>query len=700
MATPLRVLFIGLSAALSRQVRGALRQADYEPLVQTASDEQRLLKRLQQPPELIISEQKDHGFGAQDVLRFLHSRGLFLPLIVLTAEPSQEEEAECLREGALDYLSREQLPRLGSAVASALNLGQARQGMLADSQERYRTLVESMNEGVLTLDKDEVITFINPALCRLVGYPAEALLGRNVCDLVMPGEKEKLKSEIKQRRQGKSSTYELRLLSRDGQERVALVSAVPMMDQKGRYQGANAVFTDLTDLRRTQEGMRKAAEEWRQSFDAIDEMMLVLAPDMRVRRCNLTVVKTIGLPFKKIVGQYCYKILRGSDEPCVGCPHPQVIQTGRPAEIETDLPHLNRTASISISPIKDSQGQVTATVHIVRDISEKRSQEQETLRLTKALVESFQATTLALTSMVESRDPYTSGHTQGVAELCGHVGRALNLQEDDLQGLRVCALLHDIGKGSIPLDILNKPGKLSVHEMGIIREHPATAYHILKNISFPWPVAEVVWQHHERLDGSGYPRGLKEPQLHPWAKILAVCDVVEAMTSHRPYRPTRTMQEAFRTIQDGAGKLFDPGIVKAVISVLGLDHRRLLVVDDDPGVLSALIAYLERQGLQAEGFSDPAQAVAAFQKKPTPVVLTDLKMPGLSGLEVLKAVKARHPETEVIVVSGHGDKAAMVAAMRTGASDFLEKPVKMSELSDAVERARKRYSGESQTAGE
>ncbi|MEW5914677.1 MAG: HD domain-containing phosphohydrolase [Thermodesulfobacteriota bacterium] len=700
MATPLRVLFIGLTPALSRQVRSQLRKADYEPQVQTAADEAQLFKRLQKPVELIISEQKDHAFGAQDVLRALRNQGLFLPLIVLTAEPSQEEAAECLREGALDYLGREQLPRLGAAVSSALNLGQARQGMLADSQARYRTLVESMNEGVLTIDKNEVVTFVNPAFCRLVGYPAEALLGRQVRELVVAEDREKLKAELKARRQGKSSTYELRLLSKRGQELVVQISGAPVLDHKGRYQGAIAVFADLTDLRRAQAGVRKAAEEWRQSFDAIDEMMLVLAPDMRVRRCNLTVAKTVGQPIKKILGQYCYRLLHGLNQPCPGCPHDQVYQTGKPAEVETELAKLGRTASVSISPIKNSQGQVTATVHIIRDISEKRSQEQETLRLTKALVESFQATTLALTSMVESRDPYTSGHTQGVAELVGKVGRTLKMTEDDLQGLRVCALLHDIGKGSIPLDILNKPGKLSVHEMGIIREHPSTAYQILKNISFPWPVADVVWQHHERLDGSGYPRGLKADQIHPWAMLLAVCDVVEAMTSHRPYRPTLTMQEAFRTIKDGAGKLFDSDMVTAVISVLGLDHRRLLVVDDDAGVLGALTAYLERQGLQVEGYSDPAQAVAAFQENPTPVVLTDLKMPGLSGLDVLQAVKTRHPETEVIVVSGHGDKAAVVAAMRTGASDFLEKPVKMSELSDAVQRARKRYSGEAQTGSD
>ena len=125
----------------------------------------------------------------------------------------------------------------------------------------------------------------------------------------------------------------------------------------------------------------------------------------------------------------------------------------------------------------------------------------------------------------------------------------------------------------------------------------------------------------------------------------------------------------------------------------------MMVVDDDPGVLNVLTTYLEREGLRVEGFSDPARAVDAFNDNPTPVVLTDLKMPGISGLDVLRSVKERSPESEVIVLTGHGDKASVVAAMRMGASDFLEKPVKLTELANSVTRARRRYTGEAKASG-
>jgi GAF domain-containing protein len=180
-------------------------------------------------------------------------------------------------------------------------------------------------------------------------------------------------------------------------------------------------------------------------------------------------------------------------------------------------------------------------------------------RLKSALIGTIGA--VALT--VEKRDPYTAGHQQRVAGLCVAIGRKLDLTEDRLEGLRLGATIHDIGKIYVPAEILNRPGQLSPPEFEIIKSHPQIGYDIIKDVKFPWPVADMILQHHERLDGSGYPQGLKGEQIILEARILAVADVVEAMSSHRPYRPGLGLDAALAQIKQEAGTKLDAQVVDA-----------------------------------------------------------------------------------------------------------------------------------------
>ena len=184
----------------------------------------------------------------------------------------------------------------------------------------------------------------------------------------------------------------------------------------------------------------------------------------------------------------------------------------------------------------DLQGR-PAVLSIARDITE-RQRAEEALKESLARVTEVQDSTIqALVTVTEARDPYTAGHQRRVTQLACAVARELGLSADRVAGLRVMGLLHDIGKISIPAEILSKPGKLSDTEFGLIKSHAQAGYEIVKEIQFPWPVAEVILQHHERMDGSGYPQGMTGPDIILEARILAVADVVEAMSSHRPYRP-------------------------------------------------------------------------------------------------------------------------------------------------------------------
>ncbi len=192
-------------------------------------------------------------------------------------------------------------------------------------------------------------------------------------------------------------------------------------------------------------------------------------------------------------------------------------------------------------------------------------------KLNKAIASIVNAMSLA----IESRDPYTAGHQNRVASIAGAIAEKMRFSKERIYYLRMAGIVHDIGKISVPAEILNKPGKLTDAEFNIIKDHPTTGYNILKGIDFHSPLAEIVYQHHERIDGSGYPRRLKGNEIHVEAKIIAVADVVEAMASHRPYRPALGIDIALDEIVKNRGRGFDPEIVDACCSLFKNNEFRL-----------------------------------------------------------------------------------------------------------------------------
>ena len=185
----------------------------------------------------------------------------------------------------------------------------------------------------------------------------------------------------------------------------------------------------------------------------------------------------------------------------------------------------------------------------------------------------LEQTVAALSSAVEKRDPYTAGHQERVKQLSCAIGKELGLTEKEICGLRMAAVIHDIGKLFVPAEMLTKPGILTDAELNLIKIHPQVGFDILKGIEFPWPIAEIVFQHHEKVNGSGYPRGLLGKEILFEAKIIAVADVIEAMSTQRPYRPTLGMAKALQEIQDHKGTLFDASVVDACVKII---HREKL----------------------------------------------------------------------------------------------------------------------------
>ncbi len=199
-----------------------------------------------------------------------------------------------------------------------------------------------------------------------------------------------------------------------------------------------------------------------------------------------------------------------------------------------------------------------------RHLNQSLEELQASYERTRMILE---GTVLAMSRIVESRDPYTAGHEQQVARIACVISEKMLLPADRVDAIRVAGQLHDIGKIAVPSEILTKPGRLSPLEMEMVKTHCQNAYDILKAIEFPYPVAEIILQHHERLDGSGYPQGLKGENILLEARIIGVADVIEAISSHRPYRPAKDIDMAMKEIADHRGTLYDTNVVDAALDI-------------------------------------------------------------------------------------------------------------------------------------
>lgn len=344
-----------------------------------------------------------------------------------------------------------------------------------------------------------------------------------------------------------------------------------MKDRLGRL--APVISRELQEAEERKS--RRKAEDLHRKADFIintsKDMMALINRDYVYETVNRSFCKAfqkdnpkemIGLSVQDVWGQEVFERKIKSD----------IDRCLKGEEIETeawfDMPVTgNQCFEIIYTPYRSNQGSITHVIWVAHNITNRKRADQQITESYQRLQRTFEETVHALSALVEMRDPYTAGHQKRVALIARAIATEIGLPDHRVQGIWVAALVHDVGKIRVPSDILSKPGRITKAEFELIKEHPQTGYEVLSKIDFPWPVAQIVLQHHERINGSGYPRGLKEQEILIESKIMGVADVVEAMTYRRPYREALGLDVALQEIKQNEGILYDPEVVQACIKI-------------------------------------------------------------------------------------------------------------------------------------
>lgn len=434
--------------------------------------------------------------------------------------------------------------------------------------------IENANDGIYVVDLEGKVLHVNRAFCAMLGYSRGELESRNVRDWDESFDPVRWHADLVELTDHRK-VYQSDYRRKDGSTlEVEVAVAVS-------YVGGKAVVhcacRDIGDARRVNEALLESERR----FGSLMQQSIAgvyIVQDGELVYANARLAGMFGFTGESEV---------------TGCKVQDLIARGWREQV---LDNMNRRLSgdchrtrlefvaqrrdgsefeVSVDGAVSSYRGRPALVGLIEDMSEQ----QRTADALKAYVSKLELAVLGTvqvaSSMVEMRDPYTAGHERRVGEIAAAVGHRMGLDSHRVDGLRIIGQVHDIGKIGIPAEILSKPGRLSRSEMDLIREHSQKGYDILKSVEYPWPIAEVVLQHHERMDGSGYPQGLSGNEIRVEARIMAVADTIEAMSAHRPYRAGLGVDAALREIERGCGQQYDGATAEACLSLFRDDGFQL-----------------------------------------------------------------------------------------------------------------------------
>jgi PAS domain S-box-containing protein len=454
------------------------------------------------------------------------------------------------------------------------------QDELQKSEERYRTILEDIKDGYFEIDVAGNFTFFNDMVCKDMGYSRSELMGMNnrqytdekdLSNVFRVYNKVYITGEPE-----KDFTWQIK--RKDGTKTNVEAHISLMRDASGKPIGFRGIARNITERKMAEKLLRESEERYRLLADHMKDQIWLMDMKMNITYVSPSVERLTGYSSDEIRKMSWKKLLtrdslkRAADFIAIQMPKAMKDSSDylflKTLELEFVLKNGQTTwEECAFSFVRDEKGEILSILGEARNVTERKLAEEKLQKTLDSLKKAVGTTIQVLVTALEARDPYTAGHQSRSADLACAIAEELGLDNDRIEGIRMAGTIHDIGKLSIPAEILTKPGKLSNIEFSLIKEHPRSGYDMLKDVDSPWPLADIVRQHHERMNGSGYPDNLKGDEILIEARILAVADVVEAMGSHRPYRASLGIEAALEEIEQNKGILYDTETADACLKL-------------------------------------------------------------------------------------------------------------------------------------
>jgi len=494
-------------------------------------------------------------------------------LLVLKHAPQDTHWLESIGKGLLFVLATavllqvfiERGLRKAARLSSELRSAHSLQG---EAEERYRALFERSLDCVFLCDFEGNFLDANRAALELLGYRRDEIPSIRFASVLAPEDMPRALAALGEvvRTGNLPEAQEYRLRHRNGKELIVEVRTT-LVYGDGEPRAVLGTARDVTERRHAETLVRENEQRFRAMVEQSISGFYVIQDGL---------FAYVNARFAEIFGYASPQEIVGRN------PSALVSEKDRARVAENIRQRLSgelRSLGYSFTGLRKDGAEVEVGVHgslatfqgrpaiigLIQDISERKHAEDEIRRYVARLEQAMQSTINVVATIGELRDPYTHGHERRVGEIAAAIATEMGLEPTQAEGIRIAGYLHDVGKIAVPAEILAKPGKLTKAGFDLVRDHAQQSYEILKTVPFPWPVAETAWQHHERLDGSGYPRGLKGDEILLEARVLAVADTLEAMASHRPYRPGLGVDKALTEIERNRGRLYYPPAVDACL---------------------------------------------------------------------------------------------------------------------------------------
>ncbi|MBS3742180.1 MAG: PAS domain S-box protein [Candidatus Cloacimonetes bacterium] len=559
-----KLLVVDDNPELSENIKDIFEENNF--YVKTASSGKEAIKLSKKDKfRIALMDLKLPDYDGQELIKKLEEIIPCMEYIIITGYASKDTAKKAVSDEKI--ISYEEKPLdfdlLLDIIQQAIKRQKAEEE-LCKSENRYREIFENVQDVFYEVTYDGVIVDASPSIETLSNgqYKREDVIGKQITELYAnPDDRKEFLKALEEK--GNLTDYEIMLENRDRTLIPCSISAQIRYNEKGKPEKIISTIRDMTERKKAEEKLRKSEARFRSYIENSPEGVFITDEKGKYVAVNKAATTITGYSKEDLLQMNFIDLIPPEYKGKAKKAHQSLIKEG---EMTLEIPFIKKDGSRHhwfVSAVDISENMFLGFVHDITTLKKT----EENLKL------AFESTIEVIADILEVRDAYTAGHQRRVSQLAVEIAKEMGIEGSKRKGIEVASNIHDLGKIIVPAQILSKPTQLTDLEFSYIMQHPVVGHQLLKNVNFPWPIADIVHQHHERLDGSGYPQGLKGEDIMLEAQILAVADVVEAMSSQRPYRPALGIKAALEEVEKHKGKKYNPEVVDACVKVINSDFE-------------------------------------------------------------------------------------------------------------------------------